>query len=221
MKKLFTVLAIVLAFACTGLALAEENYSPGVNHSGTVGKETRNWRLGGFDKFQMPEITAPAGNPPSNFGWLYVKDNVGTSALYFEDDAGTVSQIGAASVAWDDIASPDANKTHTFSTYTSLFTGASTAADQWTFRGTGNFGDVSIVKIESLTGNPTDGTVLEVVSHDTDADALLVTANLINSIQVAGSGALNLLGGVGTAADRLACPGAADASGSTRPGGAG
>ena len=115
------------------------------------------------------------------------------------DGAGILTWSAAGSgTAWDDLSSPDANKTHTFSTYTSLFTGASTAADQWTFRGTGNFGDISIVKIESLTGNPTDGTVLEVVSHDTDADALLVTANSINSIQVAGSGALNLLGGVGT-----------------------
>lgn len=41
----------------------------------------------------IPEITAPTGNPASNTGWLYVKDNSGTSALYFEDDAGLVTQI--------------------------------------------------------------------------------------------------------------------------------
>jgi len=40
------------------------------------------------------EIAAPAGNPPGNTGWLYVKDNSGTSALYFEADDGTVSLLG-------------------------------------------------------------------------------------------------------------------------------
>lgn len=199
MKRWFAVF-VAVALVLSGVAWAEEKYNPGVNHTGVVGEAGKYWRLGGFDKFQMPEITAPSGNPSSNTGWVYIKDNGGLSALYFENDAGTVTDIGAASAAtaWDDLAVPDANKTHAFTTFTSLFTGTSTVADQWTFSGTGNFGDVSVVRIESLTGNPTDGTVLEVVSHDTDADALLVTANAINSIQVAGSGALNLLGGVGT-----------------------
>lgn len=194
MKKWVAVF-LVLAFACmTGAALAEEDYSPGVNHAGTLGKQTRNWRLVGMDKAQMPEITAPSGNPPANFGWLYVKDNAGASALYFENDAGSVTQVGSSSTAWDDLTSPDANKTHTFTTFTSIFSGTSTAADQWTFRGTGNFGDVSVVKIESLTGNPTDGTVLEVVSHDTDADALVVQANSATRVQVYGSGNVDIVG---------------------------
>lgn len=198
MKRLWLVLVLVLAFALSGVAQAEEKYNPGLNHSGTIGDTNRNWRLVGTDKVQMPEITAPSGHPDTNFGWLYVKDNAGASTLYFENDAGTVTQVGATATAWDDLTSPDANKTHAFTTFTSTFTGTSTAADQWTFQGRGNFGDVSIVKIEQTAGNPTDGTVLEVVSADPDADALLVTANAINTIQVAGSGNLNLLGGTGT-----------------------
>lgn len=45
----------------------------------------------------FPEITAPSGNPTTNRGWLYVKDNgSAVSALYFKDDAGTVVQLGTA-----------------------------------------------------------------------------------------------------------------------------
>jgi len=47
------------------------------------------------DYVDMPEISAPSGNPTSNRGWLYVKDNSGTSDLYFEDDAGTVTELTA------------------------------------------------------------------------------------------------------------------------------
>lgn len=43
-----------------------------------------------------PEIGAPSGTPPSNWGWLYVKDSAGTSDIYFEDDAGTVTSLTAA-----------------------------------------------------------------------------------------------------------------------------
>lgn len=193
MKK-WLVGVVAVFFIMAGIAWAVEDYFPGKNHSGSIGKSTRYWSLGYFDKLDFPEITAPSGNPASNTGWLYVKDNTGVSALYFEDDAGSVTQVGPASTAWDDLTSPDANKTHTFTTFTSIFSGTSTTADQWTFRGTGNFGDVSVVKIESLTGNPTDGTVLEVVSHDTDADAFLVTANAATRVQVYGSGNVDIVG---------------------------
>src|SRR4030042_1187559 len=90
--------------------------------------------------------------------------------------------------AWDDLTSPDANKTHAFTTYTSIFTGTSTAADQWNFQGLGAFGDVSIMRIEQKTGNPTNGTVLEVISADADADPLLITAAGATSLQGYGSG---------------------------------
>jgi len=44
----------------------------------------------------MPEISAPSGDPPSNRGWLYVKDNSGTTDIYFEDDAGSVTELTAS-----------------------------------------------------------------------------------------------------------------------------
>lgn len=50
------------------------------------------------------EISAPSGNPAANLGWLYVKDNGGTTTLYFEDPTGTVSSCiaGAGTPAGSD-----------------------------------------------------------------------------------------------------------------------
>lgn len=45
----------------------------------------------------FPQITAPSGDPTSDTGWLYVKDSGGTTKIYFEDDGGTVTDLGASS----------------------------------------------------------------------------------------------------------------------------
>lgn len=44
----------------------------------------------------MTEISAPSGNPSANNGWLYLKDDAATTKLYFEDSAGTVTDILAS-----------------------------------------------------------------------------------------------------------------------------
>jgi len=44
----------------------------------------------------FPQIAAPDGNPTTDQGWLYVKDNGGNTNLYFEDDAGTVTSLTAS-----------------------------------------------------------------------------------------------------------------------------
>jgi len=104
MKRWFAVLAAV-ALVLSGVAWAEEKYNPGINHTGVVGEAGKYWRLGGFDKFQMPEITAPSGNPATNTGWLYTKDSGGgVSNLYFEADDGTVTDLIAASTTATDFA---------------------------------------------------------------------------------------------------------------------
>ncbi len=103
MKRWFTVF-VAAALVLSGVAWAEEKYNPGINHTGVVGEAGKYWRLGGFDKFQMPEITAPSGNPPSNTGWLYVKDSGAVSTLYFEGDNGTVTDLIAASAMATDFA---------------------------------------------------------------------------------------------------------------------
>lgn len=77
MKKTFKIGLLVLLI--TGLTLAFAGQA-----------DATTWR----QWFQ--EISAPSGDPPSNKGWLYIKDNSGTSALFFEDDSGTVTLLGAS-----------------------------------------------------------------------------------------------------------------------------
>ncbi len=147
---------------------------------------------------ELPQIAAPAGNPKNNTGWLYVKDSAGTTKLYFEDDAGSVTDLMASSATlWSNIGNPIAAKTITFGTYATILTSAKTDGDMFTIRGTGDFGDVSVLRVEQITGNPTNGTVLEVVSADTDCDPLVVTASAGTRLQVYGNGNVDITGGTG------------------------
>ena len=98
MKKLINalVLALFLLFTTGISVLAEEQLFPNKSGTGTVGKDNRYWRMGYFNQLTIPEITAPSGNPAANTGWLYVKDAAATTKLYFEDSAGTVTDLIAA-----------------------------------------------------------------------------------------------------------------------------
>ncbi len=147
---------------------------------------------------ELPQIAAPAGNPKNNTGWLYVKDSAGTTKLYFEDDAGSVTDLMASSATlWSNIGNPTAAKTITFGTYATILTSAKTDGDMFTIRGTGDFGDVSVLRVEQITGNPTNGTVLEVVSADTDCDPLVVASSAGTRLQVYGNGNVDITGGTG------------------------
>lgn len=116
--------------------------------------------------------------------------------------SGTLSWAGpGTATAWDDISNPDANDTITFGTYTMALTGSQTAADGFTIENTGNFGNISVLKVQQITGNPTDGTVLEVISADTDADAMVVTANSVDVLKVNGAGTLTVTGATGITGD--------------------
>jgi hypothetical protein len=114
------------------------------------------------------------------------------------DGAGTLSWAAAgAGCPWDDLLPPDTNESLDHTVYWTAWDFGDTDHDMFTITGSDDFGDVSVVKIEQSTGDPTDGTVLEVVSADTDADALVITANSINGIVVAGDGDVSLTGGTG------------------------
>lgn len=90
--KLWILVALLLAMPV--LVFAEQQMIPYKSHAGKVGTESRYWAGMAADKFTFPEISAPSGNPSTNTGWLYVKDNGGgTTKLYFEDSAGTVTSI--------------------------------------------------------------------------------------------------------------------------------
>jgi len=49
--------------------------------------------LDGPQAVELPEITAPAGNPNPNKAWIYSKDVSGTSSVFVEQDDGTVTDI--------------------------------------------------------------------------------------------------------------------------------
>ena len=169
-----------------------EQIFPKQNHSGSLGKSNRVWAEAHVDKIVLPEITAPSGNPASNSGWLYVKDADGTSALHFEDDSGTVTQIATTPTAFDDIGDPDAAGTIAFTTFAQTITSTKTDGDMLNIQGLGAFGDVSVVRIEQKTGNPTDGTVLEVVAADANVDPLVVSSSAQANALVVGQNAGNV-----------------------------
>lgn len=199
MKKWLGVIMVLALMVMPAVLFAQETFPPPRSHSGTIGGRNHEaWGLGVFDKVEVPSISAPSGDPPANTGWLYNKQVGGLSHLFFEDEAGTATDMNlAGATAFDDIGDPDAAGTIAMTTYQQILTSTKTDGDNFLFKGLGAFGDISIVRIEQSTGNATDGTVLEVISADTDVDALLVTANSINSIVVAGSGNVSITGGTG------------------------
>lgn len=112
------------------------------------------------------------------------------------DGAGTLAFTSAgAATAFDDIGDPDAAGTIAMTTYAQTFTSTKTDGDMFNFQGLGAFGDVSVVRIESKTGNPTDGTVLEVVSHDANVDPLVVSSSASASAFVVGQDGNTSMGG--------------------------
>lgn len=180
-KVLTSIIAVIFMFMLMGVGWSAEEFPPPREGEGTIGSALKgtNWGLLMVDKIEMDEISAPSGNPASNHGWLYVKDNSSTSDLYFEDDGGTVTELTAAgSTAWDDISNPDADKTITFDdNEITILTFADTNEDMINIQGLGAFGDVSVMRVEQKTGNASDGTVLEVVAADANVDPLVVSAS--------------------------------------------
>ena len=86
--KIMGILALVCVFTASAFAGMEDRFSD------------IELKQAPDNYIEFPEITAPSGNPTSNYGWLYVKDNSGTSTLYFEDDGGTVTAMAPSATAW-------------------------------------------------------------------------------------------------------------------------
>jgi hypothetical protein len=97
-----------------------------------------------------------------------------------------VALATGASTAFDDIADPDAAGTIAMTTYMQTLTSTATATDSFNFQGLGAFGDTSVMRIEQKTGNPTDGTVLEVVAADANVDPLVVSSSALANAFVVG-----------------------------------
>jgi hypothetical protein len=196
MKKVLSVLLGILLFAT--MATAAGPY-PNKEFGQSLGKDGRSYN----ELYLKNSILFEGATSDAYEGKLLITDPTADRTWTMPDKSGTVamtSDVSTAATAWNAITDPAANKTITFGTYTSTLTGASTAADQWTFTNTGAMGDISVVKI-SQSGNATDGTVLEVVSADAQADALVVTAAGANALTVTGAGAVNLIGATGIVGD--------------------
>lgn len=153
------------------------NISPYKSLSGWLGKAGRVWQKLFVQTIVLSEQSAPSGDPDTNTGWLYVKDSGGTSTLYFEDDGGTVTQIATTPTALDDLGDPDAAGTVACTSYAQTFTSTKTDGDNFNIQGLGAFGDISVLRVEQKAGNPTDGTVLEVVAADANVDPLVVSSS--------------------------------------------
>lgn len=122
---------------------------------------------------QIDELSAPSGNPASNKGWIYAKDATGTTKLYFEDSSGTVTDLLAAgSTAWDDVGDPDGNTAIDMTDYYTAIDFGDTDHDMFELDFTGAFGDYSCFLLSQNTGNPTNGTLMELKLTDADVDFL-------------------------------------------------
>jgi len=93
----------------------------------------------------------------------YDKD---TDRWYMKTDADT-----GGSTAYDDIGDPDASGSISFDAAEQAeYTSAFTANDFMTIKGTGAFGDYSVLTVTQDTGNPTDGDLLDVRTADAEDD---------------------------------------------------
>lgn len=130
--------------------------------------------------------------PPSGYADLYVNGDT----LYFLDDTGNNNDITTgANTAYDDIGDPDANSAIDFTDYYSTWDFGDTDHDMFTMWFTGAFGDYSGVVLEQKTGNPTDGTLLELKLADTDVDFLSMATSGVEKVNIADDGSITLSAG--------------------------
>ena len=111
------------------------------------------------------------GDAEDDYVLAYDKDS---DRLYFKTDE------SAGTTKYNAISDPDADGSISFGNdEEAVYTSAQAAAanDVFTFEATGAFADISIVKITQNTGDPTDGTLLELISNDPHVDELLIAAD--------------------------------------------
>ena len=95
------------------------------------------------------------------------------SGLSYDEGTDTISATGAAT-AWDDLTAPDNDETLDMTGFWTEWDFGDTDHDMFTFYGTGNFGDYSVVRIEQKTGTPTDGDLLSLVTANAAVDHLVM-----------------------------------------------
>lgn len=175
MKKTFFV--ILWLWVLAGSGLAAEHADPQV-FSGPVTVKNK--------PITYKEISSPTTTPATGSWYLYFTD----TGLYTKDDAGTSALISSsAATKWDEIRDPTSAGTIAMGAYDQTLTSTKTNADMFVFKGLGAFGDVSVMRVSQLTGNATDGTVLEVTAADANVDPLVVSSSGQSNALVVGQGA--------------------------------
>jgi hypothetical protein len=183
-----------------------ERIYPKANDTGEIGKSGRAWKRGYFTNLSIGGVdyTGPAADGTA--GQVLATDGAGTLAF---------ASAGAAT-AFDDIGDPDAAGTIAFTTFAQLITSTKTNGDGIVIHGLGAFGDVSVVRIEQVTGNPTDGTVLEVVAEDANVDPFVVSSSgLANAFVVGQNAGTVTVGGAMTVTGATTMTGALTVNGAT------
>lgn len=104
--------------------------------------------------------------------------------------SGTLAWTGTGSAAtFDEIGDAGAAGTIAMTSYAQTLTSTKTDGDNFNIQGLGAFGDISVLRVEQKTGNPTDGTVLEVVAADANVDPLVVSSSALANALVVGQNA--------------------------------
>lgn len=115
-------------------------------------------------------------------GCLFIDTDVGAGTSGIYENVGTntacnFDKFASSNTAWSDIGDASGVGSVSFGTNAQTIISTKTDGDMLTIDGQGDFGDVSVLRVQSSTGNPTDGTVLEVVSHDANVDPLVVSSS--------------------------------------------
>jgi len=130
---------------------------------------------------------------------LSVEGNLEVDGVIYGDGSG----LTGVAKAYNEIGDPDGDGTIAFTDYTNAWTSTETGSDFFTIDNSGAFGDVSLMKI-STSGNPTDGTMFEIVNTDGDVDSIiapnftLTQAGNLTATQAVLGGSLTLSDGVVT-----------------------
>jgi len=174
-------------------AFTATSNSPNKNHSGYLGESGKAWYKVYADYMYLTGGTAYkflfTGTPSANRTYT-LPDKSGTIAM--------TSDVSTAAPAINAVTGAAADTTIAFTAYQGTFTSTLTNKDMFTFQGLGNFGDVSVMRIEQKTGNATDGTVLEVVSADANVDPLVVSSSAQAGVLTVGQGGtVDIIGATG------------------------
>ncbi len=180
------------------------NFRPSRDLFESIGKATRRWLEGWFYRLyvdgyiEVPEQAAAPSAPDANHLRIYSKDVGAASHLFHRSSDGTETDLSLAATpqatALDDVADPDADSTIDLTDYNLTLDSGRTDADMFNFQATGAFGDVSVVVIEQKTGNPTDGTLLELklAAGETNPDFISFKAGATEILNLSAAGILTL-----------------------------